>query len=119
MACEISANIVNQKIRASIDYIGYNTTSLRKGLWTRDSLICPNPILSTAQRNDLQRKYQNQILSNNQNTVQLTKKQLYARLANGHTVGGNRRITYASQTDTATNSNIRNLSKNGNSLSVC
>ena len=109
MSCK--RNNYNMQFKSALTIISHRDNPP----WTRTRVICnprlnnppnsPNPDYNTDKKN-LQKNYKNQVLAkNNRNNNQLTKKQQYARLANGHSANGHRPITWASQTETHTNYN--------------
>uniref|UniRef100_A0A6C0AYK7 Uncharacterized protein n=1 Tax=viral metagenome TaxID=1070528 RepID=A0A6C0AYK7_9ZZZZ len=67
-----------------------------------------------------QKKIQNTFLKTNTNSFHnLTKKQQYSRIAQGHGINGNKYKNFATQTSTLTNPNYMNLRKTGKTLHLC
>ena len=75
----------------------------------RGTLLCL-PITKASRQN-----YKNIVLEG-PSFSKLSNKQLYSRLAKGHIIDGRKRITYASQTESVTNPNIKNLILEENTL---
>jgi hypothetical protein len=82
-------------------------------LWSRDTLICDGSLSTIEKYQRTKQTKKDYLFGNNISTNKLTKAQKYSRLAKGYTLHGNKRVTYASQTETVTNPIPENLVPTG------
>lgn len=99
------------KLKTQLQIVANQYQTDRSSLWSRDELVCDISLTAVERENKLINYKTTVIETNNRSTNRLTKNQQYARLAKGYTLNGNRRVTYTSQTETSTNSNINNFIK--------
>tara|TARA_X000000950_G_C13753934_1_gene593836 strand:+ start:74 stop:472 length:399 start_codon:yes stop_codon:yes gene_type:complete len=91
--------------------------------WSRDYTTGKpgdNQLTQCIVSKEQQKKIQNTLSKSNTNSLyNLTKKQQYSRIAQGHGINGNKHKNFATQTSMLTNPNYMNLRKTGKTLDLC